>query len=274
MAAEPSVSRLRWAAKKSARAGLAALTAAPALARGGVRVLTYHRFEAGRRTPFSLAPAAFERQMAALARSGAAVSLADLAAFVHGGRGLPRNAVLVTIDDGDPSVLDAAVPVLQRHGLPAVLFTIAGAPDGYRVMSDAQLRETAASGIEIGSHSLTHRSMARLPRTEAAHEARASRERLEDLLGRPVTAFAYPFGTRLDYSAETTEVLREAGYRLAFTSQHGAVRPGLDPLRLPRVKVEAGDPDWLFPLLRRGALDAWALVDAAGARLQAARAPA
>ena len=272
MPAEPSVSRLRWAAKKSARAGLAALAAAPATLAGGVRVLTYHRFEAGRRTPFSLAPQAFERQMAALARSGAAVSLADLAAYVAGRRSLPRNAVLVTIDDGDPSVLEAAVPVLQRHRVPAVLFAIADRPVGYRTMTDAQLREVAAAGVEIGSHSLTHRSMARLPRAEAVHEAGASRQRLEDVIGRPVTAFAYPFGTRLDYSAETTEILREAGYEIAFTSQHGAVRPGLDPLLLPRVKVEAGDPAWLFPLLRRGALDAWALVDAAGARLQASRA--
>jgi peptidoglycan/xylan/chitin deacetylase (PgdA/CDA1 family) len=272
MPAEPSVSRLRWAAKKSARAGVAALTAAPAaLGAGGVRVLTYHRFEAGLRTPFSLSPEAFDGQMAALARSGAAVSLADVAAFVAGRTSLPRGAVLVTIDDGDPSVLEAAVPVLQRWRIPSVLFTIAGAPDAYRVMSDAQLREVAAAGVEIGSHSLTHRSMARLPRAEAAHEARASKLRLEDVLGAPVTAFAYPFGTRLDYSAETTEVLREAGYTLGFTSQHGAVRPGLDPLQLPRVKVEAGDPAWMFPLMRRGALDAWAVVDATAARLQASR---
>ena len=269
--AEASVSRLRWAAKKSARAGLAALTAAPATLAGGVRVLTYHRFEAGERTPFSLAPAEFDRQMAALARSGAAVSLADVSTFVAGRRALPRNAVLVTIDDGDPSVLDAAVPILRRHRIPAVLFAIADRPAGYRTMSDAQLREVADAGVEIGSHSLTHRSMARLPHAQAAHEARGSKARLEDVLGREVTAFAYPFGTRLDYSAATTAMLREAGYRLAFTSQHGAVRPGLDPLRLPRVKVEAGDPAWLFPLLRRGAMDAWALVDAAGARLQAAR---
>ena len=56
-------------------------------------------------------------------------------------------------------------------------------------------------------------------------------------------------------------MLPEEGYDLAFTSQHGAVRTGLDPMLLPRVKVESGDPAWLFPLLCRGAMDAWRLVD-------------
>jgi hypothetical protein len=108
---------------------------------------------------------------------------------------------------------------------------------------------------------MSHRSMAKIPLQEARREARDSRKRLEDLMGRPVTAFAYPFGTRADYSPEVAEVLREEGYDLAFTSQHGAVRGGFDPLLLPRVKVESGDPSWVFPLLCRGAMDAWRLID-------------
>jgi hypothetical protein len=80
-------------------------------------------------------------------------------------------------------------------------------------------------------------------------------------MGAPVTAFAFPYGTRADYSPEVCEMLAEEGYDVAFTSQHGAMRPGLEPMMLPRVKVESGDPSWLFPLLCRGAMDAWRLVD-------------
>lgn len=256
----------RWAAKKTARALVAAATALPAAlgTAGGprLRVLTYHRFGPGRRAPFCVGAEAFERQMAWLARSGRAASLAQVRGFLGGRRNLDDGAVLVTIDDGDPSVAEVALPILRRHGVPAVLFTLAGRPEGFRVLEDAELRRLSEAGIEIGSHSLTHRSLARLPHEEAVREARDSRRRLEDLLGRRVTAFAYPFGTRADFSDATTEILRQAGYDLAFTSQHGAVRAGMDPLVLPRVKVESGDPDWLFPLLCGGAMDAWRLVDA------------
>lgn len=264
--AEHPIPLTRWAAKKAARALVAAATALPAAlgTAGGprLRVLTYHRFGPGRRAPFCVGAEAFERQMAWLARSGRAASLAQVRGFLGGRRNLDDGAVLVTIDDGDPSVAEVALPILRRHGVPAVLFTLAGRPDGFRVLEDVELRRLSEAGIEIGSHSLTHRSMARLPQEEAVREARDSRRRLEDLLGRRVTAFAYPFGTRADYSEATAEILRQAGYDLAFTSQHGAVRAGMDPLVLPRVKVESGDPDWLFPLLCGGAMDAWRLVDA------------
>lgn len=264
--AEHPIPLTRWGAKKAARALVAAATALPAAlgTAGGprLRVLTYHRFGPGRRAPFCVGAEAFERQMAWLARSGRAASLAQVRGFLGGRRNLDDGAVLVTIDDGDPSVAEVALPILRRHGVPAVLFTLAGRPDGFRVLEDVELRRLSEAGIEIGSHSLTHRSMARLPQEEAVREARDSRRRLEDLLGRRVTAFAYPFGTRADYSEATAEILRQAGYDLAFTSQHGAVRAGMDPLVLPRVKVESGDPDWLFPLLCGGAMDAWRLVDA------------
>ena len=265
--AEQSLSLHRWAAKKAARAGVAALAALPALAeplfdpRPRVRVLTWHRFGDGRRAPFTVSAGDFERQMRLLAKTGKAVTLDAVRAHVAGRSALPDGSVLVTMDDGDPSVLEIAAPILKRHGVPAVAFVLGGKPDGFELLSDAELRRLPEFGIEVGSHSMSHRSMARISLDEARREARESRARLEDVTGRPVTAFAYPFGTRADYSPEVAEILAEEGYDLAFTSQHGALREGLDPMLLPRVKVESGDPAWLFPLLCRGAMDAWRLVD-------------
>jgi hypothetical protein len=258
----------RWLAKKAARTMMAAASAPALLATRGVRVLTYHRFGDARRAPFTVGAAAFERQMARLGRSGRAVSLGQVLAHVRGERSLPDGAVLVTADDGDPSVVEIAAPILQRHRVPAVAFVLAGRPAGFDVMSDADLRRLGEFGVDVGSHSVSHRSMARLPLAEARREAADSKNRLEQALGRPVTSFAYPFGTRADYSPAIADVLREVGYELAFTSQHGAVAPGADPMLLPRIKVEGGDPDWLFPLLCRGGLDGWRLIDAGLSGLQ------
>jgi peptidoglycan/xylan/chitin deacetylase (PgdA/CDA1 family) len=277
-----------WLVKKSARKSLALLSLASGslglrdrVAEARVRVLTYHRFGESTRDPFCVGVYDFERQMAWIASRGLAVSLADLRAFLAGKKSLPDGAVLVTIDDGCPSLLTHALPVLQCYDIPAVAFVPAGELTGQPARMDGpespdarmswdDLRALARAGVTIGSHAWSHRSLGRLPRDEARAEVERSRRELERRLEQSVTAFAYPFGTRADFSPVTRAILEAAGYDLAFTSQHGAVRPAFDPLTLPRVKVEGGERLWMFRLLVRGGLDAWQLADRALWRLQAA----
>jgi len=262
---------MRWYVKKAARAGLALSAWGTRLGRrprhGSVRVLTYHDFGDRPRDPFCVHPDVFEAQMGWLAAEGVAVSLSQVERCRAGAATLPEGAVLVTIDDGLESLHAKALPILRSHRIPAVAFVTAS--DAERHLSWEKLREIAAAGIVVGSHSWTHRSLGRLTPREARDEVTRSREHLERHLGRSVTAFAYPYGTYADYDAVSARILREAGYVCAFTSQHGAVRPGADPFALPRVKVEGGESLWLFKLICRGALDGWRVVDRTLWRLQA-----
>jgi peptidoglycan/xylan/chitin deacetylase (PgdA/CDA1 family) len=273
--------------KKGSRKGLALASLASGslrvrdrLAEARVRVLTYHRFGASVRDPFCVAVDEFARQMDWLSQRGLAISLAELRAFLRDRKSLPDGAVLVTIDDGCPSVVAHALPVLERFRIPAVVFVPAGeitedrhvgGPESADArMSWDDLRTLADAGIDVGSHAWSHRSLGRLAPEEARAEALRSRCELERRLERSVTAFAYPFGTRADFSPATRTILASAGYDLAFTSQHGTVRPTMDALALPRVKVEGGERMWMFRLLVRGGLDAWSLADRTLWRLQAA----
>ena len=272
---ETSISTRRWLAKKAARVAIGGASRVAGLTRNAalpaVRALTYHRFGPCRRMPFTVSAQEFETQMAYLRHTGTAVSLQDLEAHLSGERSLPNGSVLVTIDDGDPSVLTVALPILKKHGVPAVVYALAGVPDGFSLMSMQQVRELHENGIAIGSHSVTHRSLGRIGPMEVAEEVRESKARLEDWISSPVTSFAYPFGTQADFSPAIATILAEAGYATAFTSQHGAIGvggAGLHPLMLPRIKVESGDPAWLFPSLCSGAMDAWSLIDGNMARLQ------
>jgi hypothetical protein len=86
-----------------------------------------------------------------------------------------------------------------------------------------------------------------------------------------VKSFAYPYGTRGDYNPQTEQLLRDAGYSIAFNSLHGPICADQDPISLPRVKVEAGEGMWMFQLLCRGAMDAWRLLDQTMWRLQRVR---
>ncbi len=291
---------LRWWVKKAARHGMllsSCLSGSMAISaliarRPQVRVLTYHRFGNIPRDPFCVTEADFERQVAHLAEVGVAVSLDDLLAFLDGRKELCSNAVLVTIDDGYRSTMSIAHKVLRKYDVPAIAFVtpslidageaahgapIADGPEPY--LSWDEVRQIADEGMTIGSHSWTHRSMGSFSLDEAAEEARRSREALERELRRPVLSYAYPFGTRADYSEEIAKRVANAGYKVAFTSQHGPVRrtrnpsglaSGLDALMLPRIKIEAGEGQLAFRLATRGGLDAWRLVDHTLWRLQTA----
>lgn len=136
-------------------------------------------------------------------------------------------------------------------------------------MTWRQLRALADAGVGVGSHAWKHRSMGRLAEDEVADEARRSKQAIEAEVGRPVSAFAYPFGTRQDFTPETGAVLRACGYSCAFTSQHGAVAAGTDPFAIPRVKVEGGEGLWMFRRITSGGLDGWRWVDRMLWRLQA-----
>lgn len=274
------ISSTRWWTKKLARTGVALAGATTVPWRNGTAyALTYHRVSETQRDPFCVTPRDFERQVASLAETGRAVSLEDIRRFVSGEQDLPGHACLVTIDDGMQSTYEQAVPILVKHGVPAALFvssnlmgrTIDGAEEPY--MSWAQLRELSVQpGIAIGSHAHTHRSLGAMAPDEAKSEIETSKRTLEDQLGQPVYSFAYPFGTTGDFDTGTDELVRDAGFTVAFNSIHGSIRRGMNPVSLPRVKVEGGEPQPLFELVSRGATLPWQAVDRHLWRLQRIRA--
>jgi peptidoglycan/xylan/chitin deacetylase (PgdA/CDA1 family) len=266
---------LRWYVKKSARLGVAlgsglsgSMIVRRFLGSPAVRVLTYHKVGEATRDPFCVARSDFDEQMAALAESGRAVCLDQLQGFLAGRESLPAAACLVTIDDGLESTMTEAWPVLQRYKVPAIAFvstslvgrTLDGVTERY--LGWSELREMAASGLlEVGSHAHTHRSLGLMPLSEAVEEAKRSRQLLQDELGREARSFAYPFGTQTDFNDETDRALEAAGYSVAFNSMHGSIRTGMNPISLPRVKVEGGDPTFVFSWLTHGGMDAWRAVD-------------
>ncbi len=103
------------------------------------------------------------------------------------------------------------------------------------------LRRLAGGGlVEVGAHSVSHSRLAGLPIDEQRMEIEESKRRLETLLGRGVRSFAYPFGSRADYTSDTVRLVREAGFSCACANEPGAVRRGSDPFELPRMIVR----DW------------------------------
>jgi peptidoglycan/xylan/chitin deacetylase (PgdA/CDA1 family) len=109
----------------------------------------------------------------------------------------------------------------------------------HRVLSAAEVAELGDGRlVDVGAHSVTHASLPDLPIPAQRREIAGSKARLEEIVGRPVTAFAYPHGSR---DADTVRLVREAGFTHACAAEPGALGPGSDRLQLPR--VAAGDWD-------------------------------
>jgi peptidoglycan/xylan/chitin deacetylase (PgdA/CDA1 family) len=209
-------------------------------------VLMYHGVadEAEDPNHLCVAPSRFAEQLAWLKRRGLrGVSIGTLVDAMRAGR--PRGLVGITFDDGYVSVLEAALPELRRHGFTATMFIVSGRLGGsnewdegprWPLMSAGQVRELAAAGMEIGSHSTTHVRLAGLDARQLEAQVGDSKASLADLVGAPVRGFAYPYGS-MDAAARLA--VRDAGYDYACAVQTPLRELGI--MALPRVYVGQRD---------------------------------
>lgn len=119
----------------------------------------------------------------------------------------------------------------------------------HRAATAEELLRLAAGGlVEIGAHTATHPLLARLSQSDQRKEIAGSGRQLRDLLGSEIHSFSYPHGS---LSRETVELVREAGYRRACTSDPDVVSGRTDLLRIPRFWAPNRNGDGFAHWLRR-----------------------
>jgi peptidoglycan/xylan/chitin deacetylase (PgdA/CDA1 family) len=149
---------------------------------------------------------------------------------------MQRDDVRITFDDGNTSDLELALPALQRRGLRATFFVVAGRMGMPGFLSQDDVLALEAAGMTIGSHGMLHRPWRGLDYAGLEAELHDARRMLEDIVQRPVTQAACPFGS---YDRRVLRALRSNGYDAVYTSDRGLSRPG-DWLQA-RNTVGAGD---------------------------------
>jgi peptidoglycan/xylan/chitin deacetylase (PgdA/CDA1 family) len=110
-------------------------------------------------------------------------------------------------------------------------------PEYRALRADEAASLSRGAGVEIGGHTISHPSLASLPRPTQAEEILGCKQALERVAGCPVASFAYPFGKPGDYSAETADVVRDAGFDLACVNLRAATNAAGDVFHVPRVFV-------------------------------------
>src|SRR3954471_13278945 len=111
-----------------------------------LRVLMYHKVNDLEGNPLSVPCAIFDEQMTLLGDLGyTVVSLDAVLDHYALSTPLPEGAVLITFDDGYRDNLANAVPILRKHGYPAVLFVPIGYLDDRRPLPHEE--HLAARGL-------------------------------------------------------------------------------------------------------------------------------
>lgn len=215
--------------------------------RPGVVVLIYHRVGAGSGLELDLAVDTFDAQMAELAASGRVVSLGQAVSVLAAPEPPDQDPIVVTFDDGPADFADVAVPILDRHAIPATMYLATafleeqrefsyGAPP----MSWAAMRDTLTTGlITVGSHTHTHALLDRISDEQVDEELTTSITLIEDRLGVTPKHFAYP--KSLAPSDTADRAVRERFESAALAGTRPNPYLSTDPHRLARSPIQAGD---------------------------------
>jgi len=113
-------------------------------------------------------------------------------------------------DDGSLHDLRLA-ELLAKYGLPGTFYVPLS--NSRPTLSPVQIRGLSRQ-FEIGAHTVSHVRMRGLARSQARHEIRDSKKRLEDILGKQCSIFCFPGGS---YAKIHLQLLREAGFVAART---------------------------------------------------------
>lgn len=107
-------------------------------------------------------------------------------------------------------------------------------------LSASQIKEMSMSVITFGSHGCTHKILSGLTIDEISEEALKSKRKIESITGKKADCFAYPNGTKKDFNGQAAVILRENGYRAAFTTIPGVNRAGNAPDMFSLKRIPAG----------------------------------
>jgi peptidoglycan/xylan/chitin deacetylase (PgdA/CDA1 family) len=132
--------------------------------------------------------------------------------------------------------------VQERNNVIEQLRTFIGteptARSTHRTLTEKEVIELDKGGlIEVGAHTVTHSVLSVIPVEEQRYEIQESKKRLEEILGRTVDSFAYPFGGRADYTSDTVKIAKEAGFTSSCSNFFGIVRRDTSLFELPRMMV-------------------------------------
>lgn len=159
-----------------------------------------------------------------------------------------QRPIILTFDDGYQDNYQNAFPILQKHGITAVIYPVVGAigkkqviweeneePFPVDLMTAEEIKTMSKGGVEFGSHLWHHIHVNRYSAQETQEQLSHSKKKLEEILGMSVLSVAYPFGA---YNESILQAAAQAGYCYGVTTDPGVNASPGSHLALQRISVK------------------------------------
>ncbi|HMO90634.1 MAG TPA: polysaccharide deacetylase family protein [Pirellulaceae bacterium] len=219
-----------------------------------IGLLFYHRISNEWPNAWTMSELDFERQIDWLSANFELISLEETQKRITV-TGNDTPAISITFDDGYADNCRRAIPMLLERSIPFTYFVtldnlVKGTPFQHDVdlgrplwpNSIETIKVMAQAGVEIGSHTRTHRDLGTIHDEEVLFDevVVATRE-LEELIGKRIRYFAFPFGREINLNQRVFAMAQEHGFEGVCSTIHEWNSIGGDAFHLKRFH---GDPNF------------------------------
>lgn len=204
----------------------------------GVPVICYHSIgkDPTGKSPIIIPVEKFRQYLQTIKDDGyTTLTMAELNDYLFNDKPIPEKSVVLTFDDGYLDNYTNVFPILKEFNMKATIFVISTYLDGVSYMTPNQIKEMSDYGIDIESHTVTHKRLSELSYEEQLKELKDSKETIEKITGKPIIAIAYPEGK---FNEDTKKATIEAGYSMGFTIDRGPIGRGDNLAQLNRNCVD------------------------------------
>ena len=221
--------------------------AATILSKKEVPILCYHNIKnidanAGEMTRlYTVTPANFAQQMKALSDEGYHTILPNqLYEYLVHDAPLPVNPVMITFDDTRGEQFSLGATEMKKYGFKGVFFVMTVSINRPNYLTKEQIKSLSDSGNTVAAHTWDHHMVTKYAGEDWDTQLVKPKKKLEDIIGKPVTYFAYPFGL---WNKQAIPEIKKSGYQMAFIL--ATKRDSIDPLYTIRRIIVAGQ--WSTP---------------------------
>lgn len=163
------------------------------------------------------------------------ISVSDLENYLENGKPIPRKSVLITFDDGYLDNYLLAYPLLKEFNMKATIFVVPSLLNKNPYMTVDQVKELSENGIDIQSHTFSHKDLNSMSYDDQLNEFIKSKKSLEKLTSKKITAVAYPKGL---FNDDTLKASKDAGYDIGFTVKKGFACKNENNFKINRVLID------------------------------------
>ncbi|MBE6063391.1 MAG: polysaccharide deacetylase family protein [Clostridium butyricum] len=203
----------------------------------GIPVLYYHSVNDVITNEVTISPALLRKELEYIKNQGyITLSMNEVENYILNNEPIPEKSILITFDDGYMDNYYNAYPILKELNMKATIFCITSKLDGSYYLSEDAIKEMSQNNIDIESHTVTHTHLNKLTYDEQIKELSESKSKLESIVGKKITAIAFPFG---DYNKNSIDAAKNCGYNLAFTTNKGFADRNDNPLELNRIYISS-----------------------------------